>query len=219
MLPREQSRQPRAIMKLRANFAFPSRSRKSGFSLVELLLSLAVLLVLTTIAVPIVVRSLQVYQLNASAAQLAGLLKFTRFEAIRQNTPVSMQVQQQGSNWLIWADSNGDGTPNGSEQRMIVGGSAFTLLPSGSVPSPAPIQTSLGGNSSTPWTVVSGSNGNVNYDQRGVLNFGGGPATVYALYLGSSTNPSLGYRVVITLPSGTVQVWTSTSATSWQRIS
>ena len=207
-------------MKLRANFVSRHGSPRSGFSLVELLLSLAVLLVITTLAVPVVVRSLQAYQLNASASQLAGMLKFTKFEAIRRNTPVSCQIAQQGSTWLIWVDSNGNAVPDGAEPQMIVGGS-FTLLPSGSVPSPAPILATLGpGTASltTPWTVLSGSNASVTYDQRGVLSFAGN-ATVYALYLGNPGNPDMGYRAVVTLPSGAVQVWASSSAGNWQRVS
>jgi prepilin-type N-terminal cleavage/methylation domain-containing protein len=205
-------------MKLPANFVSTRRSPRGGFSLVELLLSVAVLLVMTTIAVPVIVRSLQTYQLNASASQLSGMLKFTKFEAIRRNTPVSCQIQQQGSNWLVWVDSNGNTLPDGAEPQMIVSGS-FTLLPASSVPSPAPILATLGpGTSSTPWTVLSGSNASVTYDQRGVLSFPLG-ATVYALYLGSPINSSMGYRAVITLPSGAVQVWTSSAAGNWQRIS
>jgi prepilin-type N-terminal cleavage/methylation domain-containing protein len=204
-------------MKLRAHHMLRGRGPRGGFSLVELVLSLAVLLIITTLAIPVVVRSLQTYQLNSVASQLSGMLKFTKFEAIRQNTPVSCQIQQQTSNWLIWVDSNGNLTPDGAEPRMLVSGS-FTLLPSGSVPSPAPIIATLGSASTLPWTVLSGTNTSVTYDQRGVLQFAGG-ATVYALYLGNPNDPNSGYRAIITLPSGAVQVWTSDSTGNWQRVS
>lgn len=201
-------------MKLSANFVSPRRSPRNGFSLVELVLSLAVLLVMTSLAIPVVVRSLQSYQLNSSASQLAGLLKFTKFDAIRQNTPVSCQVRQQGSTWRIWADSNGDTVPNGAEPQMIIGGT-FTLLPAALVPDPSPIKAALGGGSGLPWNVVSGANGSVTYDQRGVID----NLTVYVLYIGSSTNPDIGYRAIVTLPSGAVQVWASSSSGNWWRVS
>ena len=207
-------------MKLCFKVASRRRRPQCGFSLIELVLSLAVLLVITTLAVPVVVRSLQTYQLNSSASQLSGMLKFTKFEAIRRNTPVSCQIVQQGSNWLIWVDSNGNTVADGAEPQMIIGGS-FTLLPAGAVPSPSPILSSLGPGTaalSTPWTVLSGSNTAVTYDQRGVLSFPGN-ATVYALYLGNPNNAGMGYRAVIALPSGAVQVWTSSSAGDWQRVS
>lgn len=204
-------------MKRNANHAFSRCSPGSGFSLVELVLSLAVLLVITTLAVPVVVRSLQTYQLNSTASQLAGMLKFAKFDAIRQNTPVSCQIKlQTGGSWLVWVDSNGNLQPDGAEPQMIVGGS-FTLLPSSSVPSPAPIIATLGpGGPGFPWTVISGSNNSVSYDQRGVLQ---PDSLIYVLYVGSSTSPNSGYRAVITLPSGAVQVWTASSGGNWQRVS
>jgi prepilin-type N-terminal cleavage/methylation domain-containing protein len=211
-----------------ANFVSPRRSPRNGFSLVELALSLAVLLVITTLAIPVVVRSLQTYQLNSTASQLAGMLKFTKFDAIRQNTHVSFQIAQSGTNWIVWADSNGDNIPDGAEPQMVIPMAGNdTLLPQSSVPSPSPIATTLGsGGNTLPWTVESGSNGSIIYDQRGVVVApppGGGPlvaaTTIYALYLGNPNDPNAGYRAVITLPSGAVQVWTSSSTGNWQRIS
>jgi prepilin-type N-terminal cleavage/methylation domain-containing protein len=206
-------------MKPSANFVSPRRSPRNGFSLVELVLSLAVLLVITTLAIPVVVRSLQTYQLNSSASQLAGMLKFTKFDAIRQNTPVSCQIAQQGANWLVWADSNGNTVVDQAEPQMLIGGS-FTLVPESLVPNPAPIKTSLGlAAASYAWTVLSGSVSSITYDQRGVLGCVGNMSVVYVLYLGSVSNPSSGYRAVITVPSGAVQVWTSSSAGDWHRVS
>ncbi len=109
----------RSKMILNAKFVSLRRSPRNGFSLVELVLSLAVLLVITTLAIPVVVRSLQSYQLNSTASQLAGMLKFAKFDAIRQNTKVSCQVRHSGSNWQVWVDSNGNLAPDGAEPQMI----------------------------------------------------------------------------------------------------
>ena len=216
----------RPKMILNAKFVSPRRRPRNGFSLVELVLSLAVLLVITTLAIPVVLRSLQSYQLNSTASQLAGMLKFTKFDAIRQNTAVSCQIKFINGVWVVWADSNGDLSPDGAEPQMVISGSD-TLLPAGSVPSPSPIAATLGaGNSLFTWTVLSGSDGSIIYDQRGVVVTpppGGGPmvtaTTIYALYLGNPNDPNFGYRAIITLPSGAVQVWTSSSAGNWQRVS
>lgn len=203
--------------------ARPPRSQL-GFSLVELVLSVAVLLIITVLAVPVIVRSLQSYQLNSTASQVSGILKFAKFEAIRQNTPVSAQVQQQGTNWLVWVDSNGNGLADGAEPRMIIGG-GFTLLPAATVPGTGSIASTLGADNGTTWTVLSG-NGSEWYDHRGVLCFQGlppvcpaGPPTIYALFIGNPNDPTAGYRAIITLPSGAVQVWSSSSAGAWQRVS
>jgi prepilin-type N-terminal cleavage/methylation domain-containing protein len=205
-------------MILNVKCACPLRSPRNGFSLVELVLSLAVLLVITTLAIPVVVRSLQVYQLNSTASQLAGMLKFAKFDAIRQNTRVSCQIQWKaaGAYWLVWVDSNGNNIPDGAEPQMIVGGS-FTLLPATAVPDPGPITATLGpGFSTLSWIVLSESNNSITYDQRGVIDAG---AAVYALYLGNPNDANSGYRAIVTMPSGAVQVWTSSSAGNWQRVS
>jgi len=202
-------------MRLIANVEPLRRSPRNGFSLVELVLSLAVLLVITTLAVPVVVRSLQTYQLNSTASQLAGMLKFAKFDAIRQNTKVSCQVQQVGATWLVWVDSNGNGLPDHAEPQMVISGTE-TLLGAGSVPNPAGIISKLGpGGATLPYAVVSGSNGSITYDQRGVVD----TLSLYALYIGNPNDPNSGYRAIITMPSGAVQVWTATSAGNWQRVS
>ncbi|HKV23252.1 MAG TPA: GspH/FimT family pseudopilin [Candidatus Acidoferrum sp.] len=196
----------------------PVRSPRNGFSLVEVVLSLVVLMIISTLAIPVIMRSLQSYQLNSAASQLAGMLKFTKFDAIRQNTQVSCQIKQQGSNWLVWVDSNGNGEADQAEPQMFIGGGGFTLLPDGSVPSPTPIISSLGpgyGNQLYGWTVLSGANNSITYDQRGVKT----TYTVSVLYLGSGTDPSVGYRAIITMPSGAVQVWASSSSGDWHRVS
>ncbi len=207
----------RSKMILNAEFVSQRRSPRNGFSLVELVLSLAVLLIITTLAIPVVVRSLQSYQLNATASQLAGMLKYAKFDAIRQNTKVSCQIQQSGTMWLVWVDSNGNGQPDGGEPQMFIGG-GFTLLPSGSAPDPTPITNTLGPGFSNnySWVVLSGSNGSITYDQRGVID---GGTFVYALYLGNPNDPSSGYRAVITMPSGAVQVWAAASGGNWHRVS
>lgn len=200
------------------------RSPRNGFSLVELVLSLAVLLVITTLAIPVVVRSLQSYQLNSTASQLAGMLKFAKFDAIRQNTAVSCLIvwNSATSSWTVWVDSNGNGLADGAEPQMVIAGSN-TLLPASSVPGTSAISGTLGpGGSTLAWTVLSGSNATIWYDQRGVVVTSvGGPviATVSALFLGNPNDPNAGYRAIITLPSGAVQVWTASSAGNWQRIS
>jgi len=204
-----------------------TRGRQGGFSLVELLLSLVVLLIITTLAVPVVLRSLQSYQLNSAASQLSGMLKLAKFEAIRQNLPVSCQIQAQGAGWLVWIDLNGNGAVDPSEPQMFLAGS-FTLLSPGAVPDTSNIASSLGqGSNGVPWTVLPSGGTSEWYDHRGVLCFQSAQAaacpnvapTIYALYIGNPNDPTAGYRAIVTLPSGAVQVWSTTTGRPWTRVS
>lgn len=179
--------------------------------MVELVVSLAIVLILTAIALPSLTRSYRVYQLNDSASRVASLLKFTRFEAIRKNTLVSCQIAQNGTNWLLWADTNGNGSADPGEMQYLVVGDP-TLLPAGAPPNPSAIQTALGVST---LVVASGTNGAIFFDHRGAVS----PSLTYVLYIGSPTNPEFDYRAVVLLPSGVTQVWTAPTGGTWVRVS
>jgi len=188
------------------------RSHSRGFSMVELVVSLCVLLILTAIAIPSLMQSFRTYQLNDAAARLSDLFKFARFEAVRRNTAVTLRIQQTGYNWIAWIDSNNNGTADPTEKQLMITGFA-TLLPSGAPPSTASITATLG--PVTTLTTISGSNTAVSFDPRGAVV--GLSANV--LYVGSLTNPEYGYRAVILLPSGATQIWTAPASGPWQRLS
>lgn len=175
--------------------------------------------ILTAIAIPSLMRSFRTYQLNDAATRLAAMLKFTRFEAVRQNTPVNFLMQPSGTGWLVGADSKryNDGTLHPIEKQELIAGFA-TLLSSGVAPPPTAITASLGG---TTLTTKSGSAGTITFDARGAIRtaIGGGvSASTYVFYIGSTNDPDPGYRAVILLPSGSTQIWTAPGGGPWQRV-
>src|SRR5262249_52465725 len=98
--------------------SYPRRLGWRGFSTIELVVTLALVLILAAIAVPQLMRALRVYQLNDSATQLAGMVKLTRFQAIRSNTEVDCRFQPNGAGWTIWsAFTNGAA---GAQQTQLV---------------------------------------------------------------------------------------------------
>jgi len=188
----------------------------AGFSIVELVVSICVLMILSAIAIPTLMRSLRAYQLNDAATRLSAMLKFTRFEAVRRNTQVNFLMQASGTGYLVGTDSNGDGTLQATEKQELIAGFA-TLLPSGVAPAPTAITTALGG--TTPTVVYGSSTATVTFDSRGAIRVGGNiSASVFVFYIGSINDPDPGYRAVILLPGGTTQVWTAPSAGPWQQV-
>jgi type II secretory pathway pseudopilin PulG len=183
--------------------------------MVELAVSLAVLLILTAIAIPSLMRSFRTYQLNDAASRLGDMLKFTRFEAVRRNTQVSFLMQASGTGWIIGVDSNNNATIDLSEKQEVIAGFA-TLLPSGMVPSSTTISTAIGG---APLTTLSGNPGSVTFDARGAIRVAGNvSSSVFVFYVGSTIDPEFGFRAVILLPSGSTQIWTAPNGGSWQKI-
>lgn len=192
------------------------RRYERGFSLVELLLSIAILTILVIISVPTLLKAYRSYQLRDAASRLSGILKSTRFSAIRKNTPVNCQVVKTGAIWMIWVDLDGDGTAESTEPQTLVTGSV-SMLGSGSVPAPTAIAAALG-TGSPAINVLSPGNATVTYDQRGARKFAGA-SSVDIFYLGNPNIADLGFCAVVLLPSGAVQVWTAGPGGTWQRIS
>lgn len=201
-----------------ANRSGTPRTAIAGFSIVELVVSICVMLILTAIAIPSLMRSLRTYQLNDAATRLAAMLKFARFEAVRRNTQVNFLMQASGTGYLVGTDSNGDGVFQPTEKQELIAGFA-TLLPSGIAPTPTAITAALGG---APLTTVYGSStATVTFDARGAIRTGIGGSvstSIYVLYIGRVTNPEFGYRAVILLPSGTTQIWSAPGAGPWQQL-
>jgi type IV fimbrial biogenesis protein FimT len=192
-------------------------SRDSGFSMVEMVLSLVVVLILAAIALPDFFRAYRIYQLNSSATRLAGILKLARFEGIRRNRLVAFQVQQTGTDWLAWSDPDQDGIADITEtQDPII--APISLLPAGAPPSPAAITAAVGVGGPA-LNTLSGANATITFDQRGAVFFGAQPPSIYILYLGNTANPDFGYRAVLLMPSGVTQVWTAPAGGPWSRIS
>jgi type II secretory pathway pseudopilin PulG len=186
-----------------------------GFSTVELVVTVAVLMILAAISIPTLTHAFLTYQYNAAAAQVAGMLKFTRHEAIRLNKPVSCVVEQNAAGWLVFADSNGNGNgnPDASESQYVMTGTP-SLVPAGGLPDTSPITNQLGA-SGLVLSAPSGVNTSLTFDQRGAVTTG---PNVYALYIGNTASPELGYRAVVLLPSGVVHVWTAAQNGPWQQV-
>jgi len=194
------------------------RSATAGFSMVELVVSICVMLVLTALAIPSLMRSMRTYQLNSAAASVSDMLKLTRFEAVRRNTQINFLMLNNGpAGWLVGTDSNNSGALDPTEKQQVIAGYA-TLLPSGIAPPPNAISTALGGAALTP---LSASGGTVTFDARGAIRQGiGGPVSnsVYIFYVGNFTDPDSGYRAVVLLPSGGTQIWTAPTGGPWRKV-
>ncbi|MGA2429741.1 MAG: GspH/FimT family pseudopilin [Candidatus Acidiferrum sp.] len=206
-------------MRLRAasgQLSTSSVDRVQGLSVLELVVSAAIILIISGMAITPISKTLKTYQLNDAASQLAGIIKFTRFEAIRRNTPISCVNSQAGAYTPanIWSDDNGDGVEGPTEKQILLGPAA-TLVPAGVVPNTTALATAA---SIPALTAISPSSDAVKFDQRGAVV--ASPPAVYVYFVGN-TSDSGGFRAVIVLPSGSVQVWTYAggTGTAWQQIS
>jgi prepilin-type N-terminal cleavage/methylation domain-containing protein len=190
--------------------------RDSGFSLTELVVAMAVAMILMAVSMPYFLRAYHSYQLSNAATQMADILRLTRYEAIRQNRPVICVIQPDSSDPTMtdafMTDTSGN-QMTGVNARTILLGSAGNLVSAGSVPGAGalPAAAQLGG--TTPAS-VSPSGGTVRFDARGAVSTG----NVNAFYLNSSVAPDAGYRVVLLMPAGSLQIWTGDSTGNWHQL-
>lgn len=95
-----------------------------GFTLVELMVTVAVLAILTTLAIPSFTTLINSNQLVSQANELVAVMQGARSEAIRRNTRVYLCSSSDGATcassdtwtgWLMFADRDGNATPAAAE--------------------------------------------------------------------------------------------------------
>lgn len=182
-----------------------------GVSLIETLIVMAIAFAILAIATPSFLQAYRGYQLDNAAAQVAGVLKGTRFQAIRFNTSINFIIAGGGPQTRMWGDSNKDGIEQTTEPQTLLSGNV-NLVAAGVVPNTGGLAALIG----VPvLTATSPVNGVDTFDGRGAAN----PAApgVFVLYVGNTALPAIGYRAVVLMPSGAIQVWTADSAGTWRQ--
>src|SRR5256885_10251820 len=91
--------------------------RSHGFSMIELLAVMAVILVVSAISTPSFMRAYQYYQVSNAATSMGNVIKYTRYEAIRRNTPINCVIGPAPVGTIAWTDSNGNGVADNVEQQ------------------------------------------------------------------------------------------------------
>lgn len=194
-----------------------SRKAERGFSVTELVVTVAIGLVLMAIAMPAFMKAYRSYQLTGAASQMADILRLTRYEAIRGNTWENCVIGPSTTDagmTVVFADADNNSLQNGSEKMILLGASG-NLVDAGSVPGTANlIATAVGGA-----TVASPSptGSSVRFDARGAVVPAGGNVLITVFYL-SGSNPDAGYRAVILMPAGSIQIWSGDAAGNWQQL-
>jgi len=100
--------------------------KHSGFTLIELMITLAIVAILLTVGVPSLKTFMQKNRLIASTNELLSALHVARSEAIKLNKRVTVCESSNGTSctnpgtgdwrdgWIVLADANGDGIGTGA---------------------------------------------------------------------------------------------------------
>ncbi len=101
----------------------------SGFTITELMLTIAVTAVILTVGVPSFQGLMERNQLTSNINQIVSSLAFARSEAIKRNLPVALCASSNGENcsgggfetgWIVYVNRNSDGNRDNDEEILWV---------------------------------------------------------------------------------------------------
>src|SRR5438445_5678718 len=122
----------RGYEKKMKNFGRQNRGRHSpsrGFSMIELVVVLVVILITSAITAPSFMRAYQYYQVSNAATSMANVIKYTRYEAIRRNTPINCVIAPAPVGTIAWTDYIANLVPDNVSGRGPVAPSSRCLPP------------------------------------------------------------------------------------------
>ncbi len=177
--------------------------RQAGFSLIEVVIVLAVALALAATALPAFLNSINSYRLSNTAEGLASLIDLNRFVAVQSNNPVSLRQKTQSGNTFLYIDKNNNSQMDAAEQRLLIPSDMLIMQPGSGVPGPSAI-----GFPYPTATMFASATSTVTFNARGTMNSCAGAASVCMIILGAPASPQLGYRAITINPMGEIKTWT-----------
>ncbi len=97
-----------------------------GFTLIELMVALAVGVLLLVVGIPSFRSTIQNYRITTQANEFLGALNLARGEAVKRNTVVRITAldatdaaNEWGQGWRVWVDSNGNGAYDAGEEIRV----------------------------------------------------------------------------------------------------
>jgi len=194
--------------------------KQDGFTILELIIVAAIVIVVAAIAVPTFSPTIGLYRARAAAVSAAGLMQQARIAAIRADSFYSVKTTTGSSGTAVmWVDEDGDGSVDNNEPQIgLSSGVSFVTSPPAAISSTQAggFTPNVGGSSSTSWVAWS-SRGLPCVPNAGSTTCSITPAsgnTGYVYYIKANAIGSTAqYSAVTITPAGRVKVWTYDGST------
>ena len=162
--------------------------KNSGYTLMELMVTIAIIGIMSAIAIPNVISYLPKHRLNGGARDVYSAMQYARLKAVKERTPVSIIFNTGADSFTVFDDANGNGTIDGGD----------TVLKTGNMPSDVDITNA---------TIFTGLNTWCGFNTRGLPV--GTPPIIGTVEL-QSTSQILLFKQIRLRISGSVVIRTST---------
>jgi Tfp pilus assembly protein FimT len=188
--------------------------RTAGFSLMEVLIVVFVVMVVAAIAIPNILVAVSNIRLRASAGALAGLMQQARSMAAKNNTTYEILYGTSNGARIAYIDLNGNGSFDAGEPLMQFSG---TTVPASGAPS---------GSGQPSLYVLAGDTGTGSYDNTNTLGYTGRglpcnydttttpatcstpPAKYFVYYLTDTRVGGAGWAAVVVTKGGRTKIVT-----------
>jgi len=212
------------------------QQEKRGFSLLELLICLVVMMVVTVAAFPTISKTMQAIRLQSSAQDVGTLAERARILAVKNNTTYSIVFATINGVQIACIDTNYDGTCGAAEPQVALAKNV-SLVTDGSGPSPNQITCGPVGTGNCPQGFTGlnyqpqGPTAFVSYNDRGLPCIGPVPTNepvgtrcdelvngnptgfLYKFVYVGGNSPT--YAAISITPTGLVSEWLNSGGANW----
>jgi prepilin-type N-terminal cleavage/methylation domain-containing protein len=197
-----------------SNIDFSVMEKSQGFSLLELVIVVAIVLIVSAMAIPAVQRVTDAYRLNSSGSAVASVLQQARVAAVKENRPYYVQFTQGPAPNLITAAPLETRAYVSSDPTATTAGNV--VFPAGALPDHSQLDLYLGAVPVPQFGVVQ-----IGFNARGFpCTSPGGPSFVcqgpssFEWFMQS--NASGTWEAITVTSAGRIRSWRQTSPGSWQ---
>ena len=186
---------------------------EQGFSAIEVVVVVAVIVILSAVAIPSFINSSRIYRLNSATTSVQNLFELGRMNAVRRNKKISVNRDVVGGRTRLFVDLAGTGAYVNTDPSFLLPAD-MQLNPSGA---PASSTTGL-----TNMQTL-GTTGCIGFDSRGTVAYGtvgastcgtAGTAVNWFVSVGLTTSTSW-FRAVTVTPMGQAKAWTGSYGGNW----